>query len=35
MASIPGKLFTGYIMEVIVWRWAIFYAFGDGFPASP
>ena len=32
MASIPGKFFTGYIMEVIGRRWAIFYAFGGAIP---
>ena len=32
MASIPGKFFTGYIMEIIGRRWAIFYAFGGAIP---
>jgi MFS family permease len=26
MASIPGKGFTGYLMEIIGRRWTIFYA---------
>ncbi|MGA8382894.1 MAG: MFS transporter [Stellaceae bacterium] len=32
MASIPGKFFTGYIMEIIGRRWAIFYALGGAIP---
>ena len=32
MASIPGKFFTGFIMEIIGRRWAIFYAFGGAVP---
>ena len=32
MASIPGKFFTGYIMEIIGRRWTIFYAFGGAIP---
>jgi MFS transporter, putative metabolite:H+ symporter len=32
MASIPGKFFTGYIMEIIGRRWAIAYALGGGIP---
>ena len=32
MASVPGKFFTGFIMEIIGRRWAIFYAFGGAIP---
>jgi putative MFS transporter len=32
MASVPGKFFTGFIMEVIGRRWAIFYCFGGAVP---
>jgi MFS transporter, putative metabolite:H+ symporter len=32
MASIPGKFFTGYIMEIIGRRWAIAYALGGAIP---
>lgn len=32
MASIPGKFFTGYIMEIIGRRWTIFYALGGAIP---
>lgn len=32
MASIPSKFFTGFIMEIIGRRWAIFYAFGGALP---
>jgi putative MFS transporter len=32
MASIPGKFFTGYIMEIVGRRWAIAYALGGAIP---
>ncbi|WP_428486852.1 MFS transporter [Rhodopila sp.] len=32
MASIPGKLFTGYLMEVIGRRWTITYALAGSLP---
>jgi MFS transporter, putative metabolite:H+ symporter len=31
-ASIPGKAFTGYLMEIIGRRWTIFYALGGSLP---
>jgi putative MFS transporter len=32
MASIPGKLFTGYLMEIIGRRWTITYALAGSLP---
>jgi len=32
MASVPGKFFTGFIMEIIGRRWTIFYCFGGAIP---
>jgi len=31
-ASIPGKGFTGYLMEIIGRRWTIFYALAGSLP---
>jgi MFS transporter, putative metabolite:H+ symporter len=32
MASIPGKLFTGFLMEIIGWRWTIAYSLAGSLP---
>jgi len=32
-ASIPGRAFTGFLMEVVGWRWTIAYALAGRFLA--
>jgi hypothetical protein len=34
MATIPGKVFTAFLMEIIGWRWTIAYALLGAFPGS-